>query len=373
MAVLTFDDLGAAPADKKGPLTFDDLAAPPPPKGDEPSLLQRLFDVTNRTTGKSYIYGNTPAPQPVDDLMRTGADTATRGYLDKLQGPEAQAKTAAARERMPDWVEVPTDIATAVETSPYKIAGMGTGALFGGLEGAASAYGHQKDWVPDLQGAEDILKSAGLGVVAGAGGAKLGEKIGDWWSGRQAAKAQPYKTNAELEAAAARSTDPTLQARVDRIADVQAAQGSTRDEFANMMAGMQGATPAESAKVADIAGNKGFLEKAGTNPVTKAASFFGRGSGGGRAVDWLASIGTDAALHSLIPIPGVVTGTRLAATGLHALGSGDWAKRVPQSQLNELEAIIRDPSGRGISADPATVAKWRDAFSKMTAGYGRSQ
>jgi hypothetical protein len=224
-------------------------AAPPPPPGyskvpastaapvgDEPGLLQRAFDVKNATSGESLLYGNTPAPQPVDDLLRTGIDTGSRGYYDKFalsgvvprmfgyqdsSGPQEQAETAAARERMPDWVEIPSDIAVSIGTSPYRVAGAAWGGLAGGLEGAASAYGHQEGWVPG----GDVLKGTGTGALFGAGGAKLGEKIGDWWSTRQSAKAQPYKTDADLNTAAAADPTGDLAARAARVAKVRGAQG----------------------------------------------------------------------------------------------------------------------------------------------------
>lgn len=181
MADLSFDDLVPG-----GGVTFDDLIPAKPkdvePQGAEPSIWQQLFDVKNPQTGKSYLYGNTPPPAPYEDLQRTVGDTASRGYLDKLRGPEEQARTAAARERMPDWVETPMDVATAVATSPYRVGSTLAGAGIGAAEGAASAYGHQEDWVPDLQGAVDIAKGAGLGAVAGGGGAKLGEVGNDIYS-----------------------------------------------------------------------------------------------------------------------------------------------------------------------------------------------
>ena len=149
---------------------------------NQPGILQQLFDVKNAETGKSYLYGNTPAPATYEDLQRTVADTVSRGYLDKLRGPEAQARTAAARERMPDWVELPTDIGVAVASSPYRIGSTAIGAVAGGLEGAASAYGHQKDWIPSGEDALDIAKGAGVGVVTGAGGAQLGKWVGKGWN-----------------------------------------------------------------------------------------------------------------------------------------------------------------------------------------------
>ena len=46
---------------------------------NQPGILQQLFDVKNAETGKSYLYGNTPAPATYEDLQRTVADTVSRG------------------------------------------------------------------------------------------------------------------------------------------------------------------------------------------------------------------------------------------------------------------------------------------------------
>lgn len=116
---------------------------------------------------------------PVDDVMRIAADSMTRGYADKLMGPQEQQHTQRARERTPDWVEAPTDIASAVIASPYRVGSTAAGGLWGGLEGMASAYGHQQDWTPDVG---NILWEGGKGALAGAGGAELGKWVGRGWN-----------------------------------------------------------------------------------------------------------------------------------------------------------------------------------------------
>lgn len=343
-------------------------------KGAEPGISQQLFDVKNAKTGESYLYGNTPAPAPYEDLQRTVADTVSRGYLDKLRGPEAQARTEAARQRMPDWVETPTDIATAVVASPYRIAGMGAGAAWGGLEGAASAYGHQKDWVPDWQGTKDIAWSTGKGAVLGAVGTKVGEKVGDWWGGRQAEKAQPYKTDAELQAAnkaetakaeadydAGTSDRPftetsqDLAARADRLAKVRAVQGSgNREELAKMLAGM---TPKEAEMAAKIGGKS----------LTTAAGELADATGKGLnlpllAIETLAGHG----------IPWKTLTGIAAKTAVSKAGKSDWANKIPPKALEPLAALTRDPRGIGTVADPATIQAARDAAAKAFAGYGKT-
>ena len=158
-----FDDLiPAAPAQGGG--MFDDLI---PPEEDYGPL----------GLGDNFAR----AGQSLDDSMRTIVDTVSRGYVDKWLGPEEQAKTAAARERL-GWGGTALDVGSAVASSPYRVGSMAGGALAGGIEGAASAYGHQEGWVPGW----DVLKGAGTGAAFGAGGAKIGE-----WIGRGLDKAIP--------------------------------------------------------------------------------------------------------------------------------------------------------------------------------------
>lgn len=117
--------------------------------------------------------------QSADDAVRILADSMTRGYADKLLGPEEQARTQQSRERTSDWVEAPLDIAGAVIASPYRIGSTVAGGVAGGLEGMASAYGHQKGWVPEVGN----IASEGLqGALLGSGAAKAGEWLGKGWN-----------------------------------------------------------------------------------------------------------------------------------------------------------------------------------------------
>lgn len=292
------------------------------------------------------------AGQSLNDSMRIIADSATRGYGDKALGPEEQALTEAARQRQ-GWGGTALDVGTSVATLPIRIGSMAGGALAGGLEGAASAYGHQDGWVPDAGEAVDILKGAGTGAAFGAGGAKLGEWIGDWWGGRQAEAARPYKTDAELRAASV--ADPSnldLGARLARVNMIRGTQGTTRDTFAHMLSGMQEASPEVQAKIAEIAGQKGLVSAAG-----------------GMLPDALTAGGLDRTLAVGLTLGPKAAAARLGAQGLKAAGESDWAKQVPPKAIDELATLER--SGP-LNIDPATIDKWRDLVAKAGIGYGRS-
>lgn len=296
--------------------------------------------------GRNLLEGAAPAsptPEgevgwltPVDDAMRVAADSMTRGYADKLGGEEAQQHTERSRERLPGWVETPIDIAAAVASSPYRIGSMGVGAVAGGLEGAASAYGHQKDWIPDSEGWGDIAKGAGIGVVAGAGGAKLGE----WLGGGKAAR--------DAEAVA----PPPSATQVANVDKIKAAQGSTRDEFGRLMADLENASPEMQAKVAEIVGGKSLTSKAaGMVPKT------------------LTEGGLDRTLLTALTLGPKAAAVRVGAQGLKKAGESDWANKVPASSLDDLAAMAAKGE---LEIDPATINRWRDAIAKASIGYGRS-
>jgi hypothetical protein len=133
-------------------------------------------DVSQKLRDPNTLLG--PLYGAVDDVTGIAQDALTRGFGDKLFGPGAQADTQAARERTGGLTEAAADITGAVAGSPYRVGSLGAGALAGGLEGAASAYGHQEGWVPGW----DVLKGAGEGAAFGAGGAKIGEWAGRGWN-----------------------------------------------------------------------------------------------------------------------------------------------------------------------------------------------
>jgi hypothetical protein len=123
-----------------------------------------------------------PGPlRTFDDLTAASMDAVTRGFGTKLFGGEAQDRAQDQIDRQ-GAAAIPAQVAGTVVASPYRVGGMGVGALAGGLEGALSAYGHQKDWVPGWNEALDIGKGAVAGSGLGAAGAKLGEWAGKGWS-----------------------------------------------------------------------------------------------------------------------------------------------------------------------------------------------
>src|SRR5262245_41987984 len=113
------------------------------------------------------------------DAAKISADTITRGGLDWSLGPEAQASTRQARERMPDWAEAPIDVASQLAASPYQVGGMLAGAGYGGLEGGVSAYLHQPNWIPTAEDQQKIAGETAKGAVLGSVGTKAGE-----WAGK---------------------------------------------------------------------------------------------------------------------------------------------------------------------------------------------
>lgn len=312
-------------------------------------------------TAPSPPGGKTPEGEvgwltPIDDTMRIAADTMSRGYLDKLLGPEAQAHTLRSRERTSDWVETPTDIASAVVSMPYR----GAGAVTGALEGVANAYGHQKDWVPGMSDVGDMALQGAEGGVLGWLGGKAGGVIGKKLAEREAKAAQPYKTDAEFLAANKRAQEEVSDTatkldygkRAERLNAARAAQGGSKDAFATMMAGM------------DVpAGEKAIVDKITKPGVLRTAS---------NAVDELApkKLSLPALAAEAIAFGGVpwMTLKGLAAKkGLNmAANATDKVGRV-----DDLAAMIRDPSGRGLTLDPEISARWRDAFAKAGVGLGR--
>ena len=210
---------------------------------DEQGILQQLFDVTNTDTGESYIYGNKPAPSIMADTNRIIADTATRGYADKMsdlnatvprgQGNELTGggnaeKTAAARERMPDYLEFPSDVIAAIGSAPYQVGSRLFGAVSGGLEGMADAYGHQKNWVPSAEDTKDIITQGAIGTGAGAAGSELGRWGGKLWNRFKplgGAKQDLYDAadRAAKRAESGKTVSPASKAKVGRADRMQEA------------------------------------------------------------------------------------------------------------------------------------------------------
>jgi hypothetical protein len=345
------------------------VAAPPPGYSKRTSLLDMHIPPNPIFNAPGTIRD---LPRTADDVMRVAADSMTRGLLDKGLGEEDQAKTQASRERL-GWSALPVDVGASIIASPYRIGSMGIGALAGAGEGALSAYGHQKDWIPDAQGAWDILKGAGYGAVAGGAGAGVGKKIGERQATSIAEDARPYQTQADIDAAVTQgrtadeaaydagtsdimhtpqTEDLAKRAAASRAAE--SAQGSTRDDLARMLAGMD-LPPEVEAKVAGITGKKGLV------------------SGAGKVVDQLPgkelnipALAIETAIGHGVPWK-TLGGVALKA-GVSTAGKSDWANQVPDKSIEELARLARNGV---LNLDPAIVDKGRDTLSKMMIGTAR--
>jgi hypothetical protein len=146
----------------------------------------------------------TNAMQRLGDITTSAQDATTRGFLtDDKMVDEARTRAGNAT--------VPGDIIASIVASPYRVASVGAGALTGGLEGAASAYGHQKNWMPNLQEGKDILYEGAKGAALGSGAAKGAEWLG---KGINALRGKPpYSTADELADAAAQADRRTRGGR----------------------------------------------------------------------------------------------------------------------------------------------------------------
>jgi hypothetical protein len=116
-----------------------------------------------------------------DDIVRLTAEGATRGGLDKLLGPEEQAKTQAAQARAGLAGDV-AQITGAYAAMPYRVGSTLAGVGYGGLEGGVSAYLHQPNWIPTTEQDKQILWETVKGAGLGGAGAKAGEWLGKGWS-----------------------------------------------------------------------------------------------------------------------------------------------------------------------------------------------
>lgn len=166
-----------------------------------------------------YLLGHLAgANQTLSDTSRVASDAATFGLMDKLFGPQAQADTAAAYQRL-GKASIPASIAGGLVTggpelkaasaigeaaAPYvgKWAGgvLGAGAA-GASSSALGAYGHEGGWTPDTG---DIEKAAAIGGGLGAGAGALGGVTGSG-SGRTL---PPASTSADLRAQASAAYKP---------------------------------------------------------------------------------------------------------------------------------------------------------------------
>lgn len=307
-----------------------------------------------QTALKDKLYPPGSWGRTFSDLTDVSMDTVTRGFGSKLFGD--QARVEQARENLPASAELAADIPSTIVSMPYR----GAGAVTGALEGVANAYGHQKNWVPGMSDLGDMATQGAEGGVLGWLGGRLGNMVGKKLAQREAKAAQPYKTDAEFLAANKRAQEEVSDTaskldygkRAERLNAARAAQGGSKDAFATMMAGMD--MPA---------GEKAIVDKLTKPSMLRTAA---------SAVDEFApkKFSLPALAAETIAFGGVpwMTLKGLAAKkGLNmAANATDKVGRV-----DDLAAMIRDPSGRGLALDPAISARWRDAFAKAGVGLGR--
>jgi hypothetical protein len=231
------------------------------PVYDKQSFLQQMFDVTNTDTGESYIYGNKPQPSIMSDTQRVIADTATRGWGDRIADlnatvPRGQGntltgggnaeKTAAARERLPDYLEFPSDVIGVVGSAPYQVGSRLAGTVYGGLEGMLDAYGHQKNWVPTAEDTGNILAQGAIGAGTGAAGDIVGRWGGKLWNRFKplgGAKQELYDAadRAAKRAESGKTVSPASEAKIgraDRMQEAVRANAEGRGGFEKMLSGM---------------------------------------------------------------------------------------------------------------------------------------
>ena len=306
----------------------------------------------------------TNALQGVDDVTAASQDTATRGFGNKVLGPNAQADAAAARERLPTSVELPADIITSIATSPYRIGSVGAGALAGGIEGAANEYGHQPNWIPSPQEGWDIAKSAVTQSGLGAGVSKLGE-----WAGKgfNALKGKwPYATPDELYTAAdkaAKRKNPgpknrDLISRGERMKQAEMAQTKGREGFKDMLEGMnEPLTPAErlfgpdKSRVTWPREEQVQASKIAHEPNTSAKWLEGAGKMFQGGTIW-GGIPIAKATAGVAP----VIGTLLRTMAQVQNGAN-------QGEIEALKKMILDSSGR-MKTDKASIDLARDFLAK---------
>jgi hypothetical protein len=325
--------------------------------------------------------------QTADDYIRVIADSATRGFLDKALGGDEQAKTRMARQRIGWGGSTAADIGGYLMTSPYKVASSGVGALIGGAEGLASAYGHQKNWVPtSLSDFGNLATGTAVGAATGAVAPWLVNKAlgGEARTAAADATKENFPINeaehAKDIAANAQSIKdikasgrapggvedtlgPELAAKSANLDAInQAASGANpRDALAKAVQNMPNASP-EAQRIA-----QGIADK--PNPILQTAGNLGSkiGFGGKGATE---NVGTTLGLEAILPhigIPyGVVSGARTTGHILDKLAQAN-AKLNPQ-EIEQLKLAILNPEGKVVAPDYSGLAQPRDTLSKLFIG-----
>jgi hypothetical protein len=323
-----------------------------------------------RTKAKANVApeGEVGLLTPADDVIRIMADSLSRGGLDKLRGPEEQAHTLRSRERTPGFIEAGADITGGLLGSPYRVGSALYGGVAGGLEGAASAYGHQKGWVPDLQGAKDILYEGGKGALLGSGAAKGAEWLGkgfNWLKGKP-----PYSTADELADAAAQADRRTKAgrdtvARDARMKAAEIAQAEGPGGFQKMVEGMDRPVTLQektfpqdyppridwphkekvaATKLANPTAEGNFVQRA----LQTAGSMAEGGGGWGKL--WTGPL-------------------NIAAPLLKSMGA---VKDVSADEWQNMQRLILDSTGR-LKTDKATVDLLRNYLSKTAVQGGKGE
>jgi hypothetical protein len=324
--------------------------------------------------------------QTADDYIRVIADSATRGFLDKALGGDEQAKTRMARQRI-GWGATAGDVAGYLMTSPYKVLSSGAGALIGGAEGLASAYGHQKNWVPTSLSDFGNL-AAGTAIGAGTGAVApwlvntaLGKEaratasdltkenfpVNEAEHAKQiadnAASIKAIKDSGRAPGGVTDTLGPELAAKSANLDAInQAAAGANpRDALAKAVQGMPNASP-EAQRIA-----QGIADK--PNSLLQTAGNLGSkiGYGGRGATE---NVGTTLGLEALLPhigIPyGAVTGARTTGHILDKVAQMN-AKLNPQ-EIEQLKLAILNPEGKVVAPDYSSLANQRDMLAKISIG-----
>ena len=143
-----------------------------------------------------------------------------------------------------------------------------------------------------------------------------------------------------------------LATREEHVAAIRAAQGSTRDEFAAMRAGMEGASPELQAKLA---------ESAPEAAADKSRRLVDRLPGKDLNIPLLAI--EAAAGHG---IPWKTLGGMLIKAGVSKAG-----KSANVVSDKEIEAAANLARNGPLQLDPAIIDKWRNAFAKTAIGTAR--
>jgi hypothetical protein len=292
--------------------------------------------------------------QAIDDPTAVAMDAFTRGF-----GHTEQAATdvRAARERLPAAEELPADIAGGVMGSPYRVAGAGWGAVAGGAEGIANAYGHESNWVPSRDDLAHMAVEGGKGAVLGTIGAKAGEKIGNWWAGKKA-PAPEFPTDADLETGAYNAigtNDPRANELADRTQRLDAARKAQATGDPEAYKTLTPANPLEASTLAAV--------QRGASRIPDYLKT------GGRVLS-----GRGGSAMTAIPanILNAKTGGFTGGAGLTAEAVGNFFSKPPSVNPKLAEAYATAIRNGGDLKDPKLIEMARTLLSQAGVGAGKS-